>query len=107
MVGRYAELHRQQTVYSKLPWPAKRPSITIPCSGRNRTHPKINLQIPRAAKLPVPDLERDRHLIVLVQDLVVAFLGVSAHLNVVPEGQAQEGEEEEGEHGGWVGEWLG
>lgn len=41
--------------------------------GRGETNPKIYVQVPRAAKFSVADLERDRHSVVLVQSLVEAF----------------------------------
>jgi len=47
------------------------------------THPEINLQISAAAKLPVADLERDCHLVVLVEGLVEAFALVGLHLDIV------------------------
>jgi hypothetical protein len=47
------------------------------------THPEINLQVPAASKLAVADLERDRHLVVLVQGLVEALALVGLHLDVV------------------------
>ena len=51
--------------------------------GVSLTHPEINLQVSAAAKLPVADLERDCHLVVLVEGLVEAFAGVSPELDVV------------------------
>jgi hypothetical protein len=46
-------------------------------------HPEINLQVPAATEFPVADLERDRHLVVLVQRLVEALALVRLHLDVV------------------------
>ena len=51
--------------------------------GVSLTHPEINLQISAAAKLPVADLERDCHLVILVEGLVEAFALVGLHLDVV------------------------
>ena len=61
------------------------------------THPKINLQIPRAAKLPIAHLERHSHLIVLMQHLMEAFALMGSHLDIVSESEdaAHEGGEEE------------
>lgn len=43
--------------------------------GRPRwaTYPEINLEVPAPSKFPVADLERNSHLIILVQCLVEAF----------------------------------
>ncbi len=73
-------------------------SIEESFSVRRATHPKIQLQIPRPAKLPVPHLKRHCHLIILMQHLVEAFSLMRAHLYVVRKGcweEAQEGAEEE------------
>ena len=67
------------------------------------TDPEINLQIPCAAKLAVSNLKCNRHLIILMQDLVEAFSLMGAHLDVVSEGggeEAQEGGREWEAHGG-------
>lgn len=67
------------------------------------THPEVKLQIPRATKLPIPNLECDRHLIIFMQDLVEAFSLMGAHLDVVREGggeEAQESGEQLEAHGG-------
>lgn len=61
--------------------------------GGKVTHPEVNLQIPRTAKLPVSNLERDRHFIIPVQDLVEAFSLMGAELDVVSEGCGEEGQE--------------
>ena len=54
------------------------------------SYPEINLQIPASSKLPVANLERDCHLVVLVQRLVEAFALVRLHLDVVRGGEAEE-----------------
>ncbi len=46
-------------------------------------YPKVNLQVPAAAKFPVADLEGDCHLVVLVKRFVEAFALVCLHLDVV------------------------
>ena len=61
------------------------------------THPEVNLQIPRTSKFPISDLKCDRHLIILMQNLVEAFLLMGAQLDVVSHGgcqEAQQGEED-------------
>ncbi len=57
----------------------------MPChsTARAGVYPKVNLQVTAAAEFPVADLERDRHLVVLVQLLVEAFALVRLHLDVV------------------------
>ena len=85
-----------------FPWIMRSPLRIKHATGGN-THPEINLQIPRTAKLPVPNLKCHRHLIILVQGLVKAFSLVGAHLDVVGEGgceEAQEGGEVEDTHCG-------
>jgi len=52
-------------------------------ASRGRLDPEIDLQVSAAAKLPVADLERDCHLVVLVEGLVEAFALVGLHLNIV------------------------
>lgn len=54
------------------------------------SYPEIDLQVPASSKLPVANLERDRHLVVLVQRLVEAFALVGLHLDVVRGGEAEE-----------------
>jgi hypothetical protein len=46
-------------------------------------HPEINLQVPTASKFPIADLERHRHLVVLVERFVEAFALVGLHLDIV------------------------
>ena len=60
---------------------------------RRGTHPEVNLQVPRTAKLSVSNLECDCHLIILVKDLVEAFSLMGAHLNVVRERAGEEAQE--------------
>jgi hypothetical protein len=59
-------------------------------------YPKIYLQIPTPAKLAVSNLERDRHLVVLVQRFVEAFALVRFHLDVVGKCCRRRGEERKG-----------
>ena len=60
---------------------------------RRDTHPEVNLQIPRTAKLSVSNLECDGHLIILVKDLVEAFSLMGAHLDVVRKRAGEEAQE--------------
>jgi hypothetical protein len=60
------------------------------------THPEIHLQISAPAKLPISNLERNRHLVVLVQRFVEAFALVRLHLDVVSGGYRRRGEERKG-----------
>lgn len=53
-------------------------------------YPEVNLQIAAASKLPIADLERDRHLVILVEVLVEAFPRMRAHLDVVAEGDPEQ-----------------
>ena len=57
-----------------------------------RTYPKVNVQTPATAKLPVSDLERNRHLVVFVQRLVEALPRVRFQLDVVRAGETTEEE---------------
>ena len=77
--------------------------------ARGGTHPEVNLQISRTAKLSVSNLEGDRHLIILVEDLVEAFSLMGAHLNVVRKRsgeEAQKGGEYWEVHRGRYGEGI-
>ena len=85
-------------------------SLGLKHAPRRSTHPEINFQIPRTAKLSVSNLESDRHLIILVKDLVEAFSLMGAHLNVVRKRagkEAQEGGEYWEAHRGRYVEGLG
>lgn len=59
--------------------------LALPSSAKlpRLTYPEVNLQVSTAAKLPVADLEGNRHLVVLVQGLVEAFALVGLHLDVM------------------------
>ena len=61
--------------------------------SRGHTHPEVNLQVPRTAEFSVSNLECDRHLIILVEDLVEAFSLMGAHLNVVRKRAGKEAQE--------------
>jgi len=68
------------------------------------TYPELNIQITASPKLPVSDLERDRHLVVLVQCFVETLARMRLHLDVVripdrEEGGEGEEEVEERSHG--------
>jgi hypothetical protein len=78
------------------------------------TNPKVNLEVSAAAKLAIADLERDSHLVILVELFVEAFAHVGLHLDVVRRSQGQQaarnGEDSERrEHhsGDWRGATLG
>ena len=73
--------------------PRKSLSWTAADRRQEGTHPKVNLQIPSAAKLPVPNLKCDRHLIIPVEGLVEAFSLMGAHLDVVSEGSGEKAQE--------------
>ena len=47
------------------------------------THPEVDFKVSTASKLPVADLEGDRHLVIFVERFVEAFALVSLHLDVV------------------------
>ena len=47
------------------------------------THPKVNFKISTPTEFSIADLERDCHLVVLVELLMEAFPHVCLHLNVV------------------------
>lgn len=55
------------------------------------TYVEIDVEVPRTAKLPVADLECDRHFIVLVQFLVEAFSRMRLQYDVVGEDGGEEG----------------
>ena len=92
VAARWAEVHRApRSLRRSLPsimvsaWPEAR--------ARGGTHPEVNLQISRTAKLSVSNLEGDRHLIILVEDLVEAFSLMGAQLNVVRKRSGEEAQE--------------
>jgi hypothetical protein len=58
--------------------------------GRRESYPKVDLEVPAAAKLSVADLERHSHLVVLVELFVEAFAHVGLHLDVVGGSQGEE-----------------
>jgi hypothetical protein len=62
------------------------------------THPKVDVQVARAAKLAVADLERDRHLVVAVQGLVEALAPVRRERNVVPGHERRQQQQARGRH---------
>ncbi len=70
--------------------------------------PKVDIQVPTSAKLPIRDLERDGHFVIFVEFFVETFSRMGAHLDVVGEGGSHEGGEESasgdqgGEHCGGV-----
>lgn len=47
------------------------------------SYPEVDLEVPTSSKFPIADLERDGHLVVLVQLFVEAFAHVRLHLDVV------------------------
>lgn len=62
------------------PLPIPVPSDVVPGV---EAYPEVNLQVSAPSEFPVADLERDCHLVVLVQLLVEAFALVRLHLDVV------------------------
>jgi hypothetical protein len=58
-------------------------SLEMEINFKERTNPKVYVQVSTAAKLAVADLESDCHLVVRVQLLVEAFARVRLELNVV------------------------
>ena len=72
------------------------------------TYPEINVQISTPSKFSVAHLERDRHLVILVQRLMKALAGVCSHLDVVRIADGEEGDEgeEEPEYRGHDGCWC-
>ena len=61
-----------------------------PAIAKEHTYPEINLEVPTTREFAVPDLERDRHLVIGMEGLVEAFAGVGLHLNVVSGGYAEQ-----------------
>lgn len=54
------------------------------------THPEVNVQVAVPAEFSITDLERDRHLVVLVELFVKAFFRVGLHLDIVGCGEAKQ-----------------
>ncbi len=59
--------------------------------------PKVDVEAPTAAELPVADLECDGHFVVFVEGFVEAFFGVGFELDIVRVAGGDEGEDEEEE----------
>jgi len=53
-------------------------------------YPEVKLQIPTSTELPIADLERDSHFVILMQLLVETFSWMRLHLNVVGGGETQQ-----------------
>jgi hypothetical protein len=64
---------------------------TVEIEGWGHAYPEVYIQVPTPAELAVADLERDRHLVVLVQLLVEALAHVGLHLDVVGGREGEEG----------------
>ena len=46
-------------------------------------YPEVNIEVTSTPKLPIADLERHRHLVILAQRLVEAFAAVGGQADVV------------------------
>lgn len=67
-------------------------SLLSACGQGQATYVEINVEVSRATKFTVANLECDSHLVVLVQFLVETFSGMRFEDNVVGEDTGQEGE---------------
>ena len=54
------------------------------------TYPKIYIEIPSTAKLSVPNLKSDRHLVILVEGLMKALSAMSSKLDIVRNGSTKQ-----------------